>query len=166
LKNYFAGSKVKIVKRIIAIIFLLQGLCPILFFGCLTPSRYIYIVTAIIYALIALGLWKANRWAFITAILVTLLQIVTVSFPSFAWGFFIGPTAGLFFSLPDPRAEYGAFWHLGVYFNVAVDEPSASLQRIYSMHSNTFVLFNVFSAVLSALLLIQFFRIGRQPSNN
>jgi hypothetical protein len=152
-------------KRIIAIIFLLQGLCPILVFGCFTPSRYIYIVTAIVYALIALGLWKAKRWVFITATLVTLLQIVTVSFSSFAWGFFIGPTAGVFFSLPHPQAEYGAFWRLGVYLNVAIDEPSTSLQRIYSMHSNTFVLFNVFGVILTALLLIQFFRLGRQRPN-
>jgi hypothetical protein len=136
-----------------------------LFFGLLTPSHRIYILTAIAYALITLGLWMVKRWAFILAMLVTFLQIVTVSFPLFAWGLFIGPTAGLFFTLPSPRAEYGLFWHLGVYFNIAIDEPSASLQKTYSMHSNTFVIFNVFSAILFFLLLIVFRRIDGQPPN-
>jgi hypothetical protein len=152
-------------KCIVPLIFLLQGLCPIFAFGLLTPSHRIYILTAAAYILIALGLWMAKRWAFITAIFVTLLQIVTVSFPLFAWGLFVGPTAGLFFTLPWPQAEYGAFWHLGVYFNVAIDEPSTSLQKIYSMRSNTFVIFNAFSAILFFLLLIQFRRVDRQPPN-
>ena len=108
----------------------------------------------------------AKRWVFILAILVTFLQTVTVSFPSFAWGFYIGPTIGPYFTLPLSQTEYGAFFRLGVYFNVAVDEPSASLQRLYQMDSNTFMLFNVFSIILTVLLLIQFFRIGRQPPNN
>jgi|GEM_PF-5220237 len=150
-------------KRIIPLIFLLQGLCPVLFFGWQTPSHHIYIATAIIYALITLGLWMAKRWAFVIAILVTLLQIVTVSFPLFAWGLFIGPSSGLFFTLPSPQNEYGLFWHLGVYFNMAIDEPSTSLQKTYSMHSNTFVVFNVFSAILFVLLLIVFRRINSQP---
>ena len=108
----------------------------------------------------------AKRWVFVLAILVTFLQTVTVSFPSFAWGFYIGPTIGLFFTLPLSQADYGAFFRLGVYFTVAVDEPGTSLQRLYQMSSNTFVLLNVFSIILTALLVIQFFRVGRQPPNN
>jgi hypothetical protein len=47
----------------------------------------------------------AKRWVFILAILVTFLQTVTVSFPSFAWGFYIGPTIGPYFTLPLSQTE-------------------------------------------------------------
>ena len=153
-------------RRFIAIIFLLQGLCPVLIFGCIKPSNRVFLVVAIAYALIALGLWMSKRWVFVLAILVTFLQTVTFSFPSFAWGFYIGPTVGPFFTLPLSQADYGAFFRLGVYFTVAVDEPGTSLQRLYQMSSNTFVLLNVFSIILTALLVIQFFRVGHQPPNN
>jgi hypothetical protein len=161
LSNYSATT----MKRIIAIIFLLQGLCPILLFGCFTPPRHIYIVTAIIYALIAWGLWMAKRWAFVIAILITLLQTVTINSPSFSWSLFIGPTAGLFFTLPLSQIAYGMYWHIGVYFTVAFDESSASIQKIYSIQENTFVLFNVFGAILLILLLIGFPRVRQQETN-
>jgi hypothetical protein len=152
-------------KQIIPVIFFLQGISPFLFYRFLAPEWRLYLVPAVIYSLITLGLWMAKRWAFILAIAITLLQVVTVCSPLFTWHLLIGPGGGLYCALPLSQSQYGVYGRLGVYFAFGIHKPIAWIQKLYWSQTDTFFLFNIFSALLTVLLLIRLRQIGRQRLN-
>jgi hypothetical protein len=140
----------------------LQGLSPVVVLGCLTPARSAYIIVAIVYALIALGLWKAKRWVFILAIFITLAQSVTFSSPSYVWDLALGLKFGPYIT----HLSHGAYCYVGAHFDASYHKPDFRMPQIYTfVHEDTFVLLNLFGIILTILLLIQFRRIGHQPSN-
>jgi hypothetical protein len=143
-------------KCIVPLIFLLQGLCPIFIFGCLAPNRDAYIIVAVIYALIAMGLWRAKRWVFILAFLTTLAQTMTISSPSFVWDFAPGFKCGLYFT----HLHYGVFCYVGAHFDAYFHTLDPRILKMYSfIHEDKFVLLNLFAVILTILLFIQFRRI-------
>jgi hypothetical protein len=145
-------------KQVVSILVLLQGLSPMLVLGCLTPARYTYII----YALIALGLWKSKRWVFILAILITLAQLVTFSSPSYVWDLALGFKFGPYFT----HLAYGGYSYVGAHFDADFHRPDSRMLQMYTfVHEDTFVLINLFAIILTILLLIQFCRIGRQTPN-
>jgi hypothetical protein len=149
-------------KRIVPIIFLLQGICPILVFGFVSTNRNLFAFAAIVYVLLTCGLWKAKRSAYIIATLVTLAQVLTVCSPSFTWHLLVGLGGGPFLTLPLSQADYGVYGRIGVIIGSSFGESNIKLHKIYSIDADTFVLFNLFSAILSFLLIAQFRRIGKE----
>jgi len=131
--------------------------------GCLTPARYTYITVAVIYALIALGLWKAKRWVFILAILITLAQTVTINSPSYVWDLAVGFKFGPFIT----HLAYGGYFYVGAHFDADFHRPNPRMLQMYTfVHEDTFVLINLFAIILTILLLIQFCRIRRQTTDS
>lgn len=131
--------------------------------GCLTPARYTYITVAIIYALIALGLWKAKRWVFILAILITLAQTVTINSPKYVWDLAIGFKFGPFIT----HLTFGGYFYVGAHFDGNFNRPDPRMLKMYTfVHEDTFVLINLFAIILTILLLIQFCRIRRQTTDS
>jgi hypothetical protein len=149
-------------RKLVSILVLLQGLSPLLVMGCLTPARNAYIILAIIYALIAWGLWKAKRWVFILAILIMLAQIVTFSSSSYTWDPALGLKVGPYFT----SQTFGFEGYVGAHFDFCYRQVDFRIAKVYSfIHEYPFVWVNLFGIILAILLMISFCRIGREPPN-
>jgi len=133
-----------------------QGAIPVLVFGFPWPIGLFLVAVAVSYALVAWGLWFSKRWALIAALIFTAPQLFVVSSELFSWDFFIGGAFGAGFatasSLMDCRIA--SFYSFGARCDIAVFKHSPSiLANFRYVQSETFVLVNVVSVLIFALLL-------------
>src|SRR5262245_36003060 len=84
--------------RLAATALLLQGSVPVLVFGFPWPVGLFLVAVAVIYAVVARGVWFSKRWALITALIITAPQLFVVSSKLFSWHFFIGGAFGAGFA--------------------------------------------------------------------
>ena len=99
-------------------------------------KRAAYITVAIVYSLIALGLWKAKRWVFVLAILITLAQVVTVCSPSYVWDLAPGFKFGPYFT----RLTYGAYCYVGAHFDFDYHQTDLRMSQIYTFVHERYIL--------------------------
>jgi hypothetical protein len=141
----------------------LQGVMPALVFGFWRPGGLFLLLVAVIYVVLAWGVWSSKRWALIAAIIFTVPQLFVISTKLFSWQFFIGGAFGAgvapMSSLLDSRIS--SFFSLGARFDFAVSERCPSLLASFTyIRSETFVLLNVVALLIFAILL----SILRRPS--
>ena len=135
---------------------LLQGVMPAVVLGFWHPGGLLLLVVAVIYAVLAWGVWSSKRWAIITAIIFTVPQIFVVSSGLFSWRFYIGGAFGAGIapssSLLDTR--FASFLSWGAGFDFAIFGRSRSLLDGFTyIHSETFILLNVIALLIFTLLL-------------
>jgi len=143
-------------NRLTATALFLQGVIPVLAFGFQWPVGLFLLAVAVIYAVLAWGVWFSKRWALITALVFTAPQLLIISSGLFSWQFFIGGAFGAGIatapSLLDCRIA--SFYSSGARFDFAVFERSPSLLANFRyVQSETFVLLNVVALLIFALLL-------------
>jgi len=142
--------------RVGAAALFLQGLMPALVFGFWRPGGLFLLVVAVIYAVLAWGVWSSKRWAVIAAIIFTVPQLFIISTKLFSWQFFIGGAFGAGIapstSLLDSRIS--SFFSLGARFDFAVSERCPSLLASFNyIRSETFILLNAVGFLIFAILL-------------
>jgi hypothetical protein len=142
--------------RVAAVLLLLQGVAPAFVFGFWRPGGFFLLVVAAIYALLAWGVWASKRWALFLAMIFTVPQLMVISSKLFSWQFYIGGTFGVGVapssSLLDTRLTSFCSW--GARFDFAVSERCPSLLAGYAfIHSETFILLNVFALLIFTTLL-------------
>lgn len=142
--------------RIGAVALFLQGVMPALVFGIWRAGGLFLLIVAVIYAVLAWGVWSSKRWSVIAAILFTVPQLFIISSKLFSWQFLIGGATGVGIapssSLFDSRIS--SFFSLGARFDFAVSERCPSLLANYTyIGSERFILLNAVAFLIIAILL-------------
>ena len=143
--------------RFVAVVLLLQGLAPAMLVGVARPDGWFLLAVALLYTLLAWGLWTARRWALLLALALTAAQLIVLSTPWLSWQFFVAARYGLGVASAPTIGQMPIFKTsgVGVRFDAAISEPSATLLATFAgVSSPSFMFVNLLALPPLVLLLV------------
>ena len=145
-----------IFARFLAVVLFVQGVGPAFLFGVWRADGWLLACLAVIYTLLAAGVWQRRRWALPMATAVTLPQLAAISSSWFSWYFYVFAGYGL---CVEPRDTFNTsvlfgYRASGCSLYLAFGYSKALLAHFAFVSQPTFVLINALVVPLLGLLLI------------
>ena len=146
-----------VLVRFCALLFLLQGILPPLFFKMGLPGSWLVaLVVAGVHTVAALGMWYLRRWGWWLAFASNAFQTFCISSSLISWQLVVGLGYGFGFTLDSPldmRFCTATSTGEDVYFAFLHTSP-ALLASFRTMPYDSFVVINLIPAILLLVLSV------------